>query len=95
MQFLAGGRQETMTRDANVALLDMIGTPVILLTHSQGGGFGWMIADARPNLVKAIVTLGGGGTADQGRGHREGGLQRWRWPELGHQRTARSPTRQQ
>ncbi len=57
VQFLAGPRQETMTRDANVALLDMIGTPVILLTHSQGGGFGWTIADRRPNLVKAIVTV--------------------------------------
>ena len=57
VQFLVGGRQETLTRDANVALLDMIGTPVILLTHSQGGGFGWVIADARPNLVKAIVTV--------------------------------------
>ena len=57
VQFLAGGRQETLTRDANVALLDMINTPVILLTHSQGGAFGWLVADARPNLVKAIVTL--------------------------------------
>jgi pimeloyl-ACP methyl ester carboxylesterase len=57
VQFLAGGRQETLTRDANVALLDMINTPVILLTHSQGGAFGWLVADARPSLVKAIVTL--------------------------------------
>ena len=57
VQFLAGGRQETLTRDANIALLDMINTPVILLTHSQGGAFGWLVADARPNLVKAIVTL--------------------------------------
>ena len=56
VQFLAGGRQETLTRDANIALLDMINTPVILLTHSQGGAFGWLIADARPNLVKAIIT---------------------------------------
>jgi pimeloyl-ACP methyl ester carboxylesterase len=56
VQFLAGGRQETLTRDANIALLDRIGSPVILLTHSQGGAFGWLIADARPNLVKAIVT---------------------------------------
>ena len=30
---------------------------MILLTHSQGGAFGWLVADARPNLVKAIVTL--------------------------------------
>ena len=57
VQFLAGPRQETMTRDANVALLDMIGSPVILLTHSQGGAFGWLIADARPNQVRAIVTV--------------------------------------
>ena len=57
VQFLAGGRQATLTEDANVALLDMIGTPVILLTHSQGGSFGWVVADKRPNLVKAIVTV--------------------------------------
>ena len=57
VQFLAGGRQETLTRDANIALLDAINTPVILLTHSQGGAFGWLIADARPKLVKAIMTL--------------------------------------
>lgn len=57
VQFLAGNRQESLTRDANVALLDAINTPVILLTHSQGGSFGWLVADARPNLVKAIVTL--------------------------------------
>lgn len=56
VQFI-GGKEEAMTRDANVALLDRIGTQVILLTHSQGGGFGWLIADARPNLVKAIVTV--------------------------------------
>ena len=52
-----GGRQAQLTIDANVALLEMIGTPVILLTHSQGGWFGWNIADERPELVHAIVTL--------------------------------------
>ena len=57
VQFLAGGRQETLTRDANIALLDMINTPVVLLTHSQGGAFGWLVADARPKMVKAIVTV--------------------------------------
>jgi pimeloyl-ACP methyl ester carboxylesterase len=57
VQFLAGPRQETLTRDANVTLLDMIGSPVILLTHSQGGAFGWLVADARPNQVRAIVTV--------------------------------------
>ena len=57
VQFLQGNRQETLSRDAYIALLDAINTPVILLTHSQGGSFGWLVADARPNLVKAIVTL--------------------------------------
>jgi pimeloyl-ACP methyl ester carboxylesterase len=41
---------------AGAALLDRIG-PAILITHSQGGLFGWLIADARPGLVKAIVAL--------------------------------------
>ena len=38
------------------ALLDKIG-PAILLTHSQSGAFGWPVADARPNLVKAMVAV--------------------------------------
>lgn len=56
VQFLAGGNQEKMVLDAGTALLDIIATPVILITHSQGGGFGWEIADARPKLVRAIIT---------------------------------------
>src|SRR2546427_7151368 len=56
VQFLAGPNQEKMVLDAGTALLDMIATPVILITHSQGGAFGWEIADARPKLVKAIIT---------------------------------------
>jgi pimeloyl-ACP methyl ester carboxylesterase len=38
------------------ALLDRIG-PAILMTHSAGGPFGWMVAEARPKLVKAIVAV--------------------------------------
>jgi pimeloyl-ACP methyl ester carboxylesterase len=60
VQFLTGGgpaSQDELTRDAMVALLDTIHTPVILLTHSQGGPAGWLIADARPQQVKGIVTL--------------------------------------
>jgi pimeloyl-ACP methyl ester carboxylesterase len=49
-------RQQTLNRDALIALLDEIG-PSILLTHSQGGAFGWPVADARPKLVKAIVAV--------------------------------------
>ncbi|WP_156681214.1 alpha/beta hydrolase [Sphingomonas profundi] len=41
---------------AGAAMLDEIG-PAILLTHSAGGPSGWLIADARPGLVKAIVAV--------------------------------------
>ena len=49
-------KQQEINRDAGIALLDKIG-PAILLTHSQSGAMGWPIADARPNLVKAIVAV--------------------------------------
>jgi pimeloyl-ACP methyl ester carboxylesterase len=41
---------------AGTALLDKIG-PAALMTHSQSGTFGWFLADARPDLVKAVVAL--------------------------------------
>jgi pimeloyl-ACP methyl ester carboxylesterase len=43
-------------RDAIVALLEKIG-PAIVMTHSQSGGFGWPVADMRPDLVKGIIAL--------------------------------------
>ncbi|HUZ66051.1 MAG TPA: alpha/beta hydrolase, partial [Beijerinckiaceae bacterium] len=49
-------RQQELNRDAGAALLDRIG-PAILFTHSQSGTFGWLVADARPTLVKAIVAM--------------------------------------
>jgi pimeloyl-ACP methyl ester carboxylesterase len=50
--------EETQERnkEAGAVLLDRIG-PAIVLTHSQSGAFGWLIADARPRLVKAIVAI--------------------------------------
>jgi pimeloyl-ACP methyl ester carboxylesterase len=56
----AGGTGALM-REASVALLDAIGSPVILFTHSQGGGFGFDLTEARPNLVKILVTAEPGG----------------------------------
>ena len=49
---------ETQRRNQNAgaALLDKIG-PAIVLTHSQSGPFGWLIADARPALVKGIIAI--------------------------------------
>jgi len=49
-------KQQELNRDALVVLLDKIG-PAILLTHSQSGAFQWPVADARPNLVKALVAV--------------------------------------
>jgi len=43
-------------KNAGSQLLDQIG-PVILMTHSQAGEFGWILADSRPKQVKAIVAL--------------------------------------
>jgi pimeloyl-ACP methyl ester carboxylesterase len=50
--------EETQLRNqaAGAALLDRIG-PAVVLTHSQSGPFGWLIADARPALVKGIVAI--------------------------------------
>jgi pimeloyl-ACP methyl ester carboxylesterase len=41
-------------RDALAALIDKIG-PIVLMTHSQSGAYGWEAVDQRPNLVKALV----------------------------------------
>lgn len=49
--------QEAQTAKAYSALLDKIGKPVHLVTHSQSGGFGWRVADLRPKLTKGIVAL--------------------------------------
>jgi pimeloyl-ACP methyl ester carboxylesterase len=51
-----GDEIERLNQDAGAALLDEIGA-AILLVHSQSGPFGWLIADARPDLVKAIVAI--------------------------------------
>lgn len=47
---------QIMIRAAGAALLDKIG-PAVVLTHSQAGPFGWLLADARPKLVKGIVAV--------------------------------------
>jgi pimeloyl-ACP methyl ester carboxylesterase len=47
---------QTLVQAAGTALLDKIG-PSILLTHSQAGSFGWLLADARPQLVKGILAV--------------------------------------
>jgi pimeloyl-ACP methyl ester carboxylesterase len=51
---LAVSQQLDQSRGAE--LLDRIG-PAIVFSHSLGGPAGWLIADARPELVKALVAI--------------------------------------
>ncbi|KAL4763580.1 alpha/beta hydrolase [Aspergillus foveolatus] len=48
--------QEVTMKGAGEALLDIIG-PVILITHSQGGLYGWSWADSRPELIKGLIQI--------------------------------------
>lgn len=48
--------QATYNNASYAALLDKIG-PAIVVAHSQGGPFAWKLADVRPHLVKALVSI--------------------------------------
>jgi pimeloyl-ACP methyl ester carboxylesterase len=41
-------------------LLDKIGAAIVI-THSQAGPFGWLLADSRPKAVKGVVAIEPGG----------------------------------
>ena len=47
---------QEMDADRLGRLLDRIG-PAIVFTHSASGSDGWLVADRRPGLVKAIVSV--------------------------------------
>jgi len=49
-------KTEELMFPADIALLEKIG-PAIVLTHSQSGVFGFKLADARPDLVKAHIAV--------------------------------------
>jgi len=50
-----GKDMERLSADDIVALVDLIHEPVILLLHSGVSPSGWLVADARPKLVKGII----------------------------------------
>jgi pimeloyl-ACP methyl ester carboxylesterase len=52
-------------RQDGAEMLDKLG-PSIIVTHSAGGPFGWIVAEARPNLVKGIIAIEGAGAPFQG-----------------------------
>ena len=47
---------QKLDQERLTALLDRIG-PAVLITHSASGSDGWLVADRRPDLVIAIVTV--------------------------------------
>jgi pimeloyl-ACP methyl ester carboxylesterase len=48
--------QQEINAQALCAPLDKIGE-AILVVHSQAGAFGWIVADRRPHLVKALIAV--------------------------------------
>jgi pimeloyl-ACP methyl ester carboxylesterase len=62
---------QSLWRMGGSELLDRIG-PAILVTHSAGGPFGWIVANERPNLVKAVVSFEGATAPLVGQGGAEG-----------------------
>src|ERR1041385_7697909 len=59
MQFV--NIQAELAVPAGIALLDLIGKPVILLTHSQGGGIGFDVAEKRSQFIAGMVAIEPGG----------------------------------
>jgi pimeloyl-ACP methyl ester carboxylesterase len=55
-----GAAAQALWRTRGALLLDKIG-PAVVQTHSAGGPFGWLVADERPALVKAVVSFEGAG----------------------------------
>jgi pimeloyl-ACP methyl ester carboxylesterase len=57
VSYLASNTEtQELVQQAGSALLDRIG-PAIIVTHSQAGPFGWLLADARPKLVRGIIAV--------------------------------------
>ena len=58
MRFDTAEYTHELTRRRGAELFERIG-PAVLITHSAGGPFGWLVADARPDLVRALVSVEG------------------------------------
>lgn len=56
LPFPSADDMEPLAAEDIEQLMDLIGKPVILLLHSRLATSGWLAADARPKLVKAIVS---------------------------------------
>lgn len=49
--------QQAQLQAAGIALLDKIGEKVVMIAHSQGGVMPWLVADLRPHLTEAIISI--------------------------------------
>ena len=87
MQFISD--QAELAVPAGIALLDAIGKPVILLTHSQGGGIGFNVAEQALPVHRGHGGDRAGRPADRHRGHREGGLHAHESELVGHTTNSR------
>jgi pimeloyl-ACP methyl ester carboxylesterase len=56
MRFDTAAFAHEVSRERGAELLDRIG-PAVLVAHSAGGPFAWVTADARPELVQALVSV--------------------------------------
>lgn len=55
LNFPSGDDMEPLAGEDLEQLVDLIGKPVVLLLHSRLATSGWLLADARPKLIKAII----------------------------------------
>jgi pimeloyl-ACP methyl ester carboxylesterase len=77
VSYLASNAEtQQLVQNAGTALLDRIG-PAILVTHSQAGPFGWLLADARPKLVRGIVAVEPSGPPFEGAVLAKGPARAW------------------
>jgi len=55
-EMASAGQQQVYSRDALVALVDKIG-PSIIMVHSMAGPLGWLVPDARPDMIKGVLAI--------------------------------------
>lgn len=55
LSFPSADDMEPLSAEDLVQLVDLIGKPVILLLHSRLATSGWLLADVRPKMIKAII----------------------------------------
>jgi pimeloyl-ACP methyl ester carboxylesterase len=53
-----GQLAQTLWRQYGAELMDRVG-PSVIVTHSAGGPFGWLVANERPALVKGVFSFEG------------------------------------